>query len=367
MPQNTSQCMNAVYSFVPYGSEFYSVIGVLEHEPENNKNEDDRRSNDLYLIRGSIELPTELDYENIKRCAVQYDPVCNINSTCGPSVKYCMFNNIKHILVDDYNIINIQHNKRNMYDFQHIQHNYFKIKHSLNEMSDKIIMENMCIQTGSYQKTNNIKASHGCNGFVIFNLENKLKQTDHKSNKCSLALHMDNKSYQFQIVNSCPDAFNLDTDILYYQYGIKEYLSGNLLLIDVDLPNSPYKTNKKYQNMAPHLLIYLDYDAMTAIIHACIYMLDSSMQGKMKHIYGGLDNTVIIRDIKYKINPGRPLTITSKVEANRFRILYPARPEPCMDMLLDYLPYEMAELVSKYAADAPVQSYLMVNDDTVYG
>ena len=338
MPQNTAKCNHAIYSFIPYGSEFYSVIGVLSEITAEN--EDTQRSNDLYLTRGSFKLQDILDHDKIKRCSVKYDPVCNINTLCSqtPDIKYCMLDKIDHDLVNGFNIININTEKGKC-----------KITHNINEPNNAITLAKVHINSW---RDDIYLASHGCNGFIKFNYEKNTIGTENTNinNLVIIVQHANGCKYPFQIINGWPDKYNLNTDFSYYQHTFKEFISENLLLLQSDMPNT------KYKRMSTYMVFNLDYDALTATLITCIHTKQHDNSFVDNGIYGGLNNTVIM--YKEGGNKQQKNKLKIPVPAHKLKILYPSSNRPGLDMLNDYLPFEMVELVNMYSTASPLAEFI---------
>lgn len=348
MPQNTKQCQNAVYSFIPYGQEFYSVIGVLDTSYIKDKSDEDcsytRRENELYLTRGSIKLPNALDYEKIKRCSVKYDPVCNLNTLCNQSqnIKYCMFDSIAHKLYGDCNIITIE-----------CGHKY-KITHNIAAMTlhNKITLETWKEKEKLWFADKLF--SHRSSGFF------KLRYTQHEDieehYEIKMELVIDGITQQFQIVNSWPHIYELNTNFIYRLFNYYELISENLLLIESNL-------NSKHKDTL-YMLFNLDYNKLTATLVTCMNVTDTYTDTDTMspdNIFAGIDNTLIIMNMSDR---GTQLNKKKNKKNNKrsigkteFKIIYPssqASLPPDLALLDAHLPYEMIMLVYKYIISSPV-------------
>ncbi len=345
MPQNTKICQHAVYSFIPYGTEFYSVIGILDLSDAKDESDDEdakclytQRENELYLTRGSIKFPETLDHANIKRCSVKYNPVCNLNTLCNqsPDIKYCMYNSIEHVLYDGCNIITIK-----------LEHNKYKITHKITELT---VNNNITLNTFNMKSRfgdNYILSSHGSNGFIKFNYA---KPNGKEHYEISMELVTNGVSQPLQIINSWPNTYDLKTNFLNNPYDSTTFVSENLLLV------KSYLNSKR--NATVYMLYSIDYNTLTATMVTCVNVKQYNAVF-FDNIFGGIDNTMIIlNNAAWGTQPKKKNT--PSVAKAVFKILYPSSQSlpHGLDMLSEHLPHDMIELVNNYITSSPVTAHI---------
>lgn len=347
MPQNTNICQHAVYAFIPFGTEFYSVIGILDMSDINDESEEAtayiRRENVLYLTRGSIKFPDVLDYEKIKRYYVNYTPICNLNTlfSQSPDIKYCMFDSIEHVLHNGNNIITIKPEHNNEYIIRH------NITDTLSH-NNIITLENLTMKTKITNSNSNCKYIVSSRGFIIFNFTRNKGVAQYEIN---MELVTNGISQPLKIINRWPDTYDINTSFFNSPYNHIKFVSENLVLVKTFLNSKSNKHDFVY------MLYYIDYDALTATLITCANVDGygtSFLDGELAEI----DNTMII--LKKKNKGKHNKNNTAKAGKAVFKIIYPSSQALPQDlaMLDENLPYELIDLVNKYITSCPVTAFI---------